>query len=1554
MRKLGNGTCFFSCALAGTHQAYSEKGRYTESDFQRCSGKGSVLYAVDGDDDIKDSSAQVGVENVNVNRICLHGWYDVQGHGICNDYCRWTGDCGCSNESNASLAPRMYRACANQMTEMGGADDWNSSNLSNPMNATQAATIIVLRGNVLIEFGLVDGMRLETYELSESFRLSVAFGLRVNQAAVTITKIEAVSAMQRLRRLLELGRVRVVCDYEVVVNSMSDALRVVHAVVDNSAFVARFTSALESSSMVPFGSIFTVFKLLAATPLVFVNGVVVNIAGASIVVGIPNSTNESELDLNETLVVKSEEVEVVPPPPLPAAYQPLICEPGNSGLLLPFGGDDEQRWPNGLRCVLYLVGLLYCFLGVSVAADRLLKAIEIVTSMKKVVGLQNLPRMVSVKIWNGTITNLTLMAVARSAPEILLPFIEILGNDMHSGNIGPSTIVGSAGFNILCMLAVYVFVVPDGEVRHIEDSMVLMVVAGFLIFAFFWLLIILLASSEDVVDIWEAFFLLIFYPVLLTAAYCASKEYCTPKSRARSKKKVTEKELNQIQRVLSRHRGQRMNESEVTELLHHSKLEDCNVRFRSHAVRRLEAVSVLTRGKYDDLGSTSGPTTADIEMFFSSSRYEFRTDVDGFAMLDVERRGNLNWSTSVQYRTLPGSALPNEEFISRSGTIKFNAGVRKMQIKIQIISSSGPRLGMFSVELMKPELVDSPGARCAPPSVDLGSVRAANVVLVSNDNVGELRFREEYIEVSGLKASTIEIVVERCRGARGVVQCDFRTERGSARPHLDFVENVGTLDLQNGQSEATIAVQILPKSELDDVAQEDTAFHVVLEDPVGIGFVMEGEHDIHSRIMTVCVTNQKASPKDNAIVSWFDGLFSTKEQLSITVSDAWKQQLCEAWYVNGSAEEQDKASCLDFIIHWIAFPWKMLFAALVPPWQVCNGLCCFVVSLFYVCFMTVVIFDMARLFGCVADIPDSVTAITFVAMGTSIPDVLASATSAQKDPSADVLLIGIVGSSCINIFLGLGLPWFVGACYWSAEGASPAWLEKHGSYAARYPNGGFVVPARALGFNIGVLLITCIIFLGVMQIRKAAFGGELGGPYIPKVATAALFFLLWVYFIVLCIWMIVSSQSPPEPSPGDQAAAIFLGLLIVFVLMCTLLLRLREETWEKGWKDLEDPLKERQSERRPSIARARHSQRISVAMMDSHKPVNDNGGPLSDLRASASKDAHPDVMVGSPVRLKNLGYQPKLNGAQCIVQEYCGAQPHWLVQLPDGTMMPVSEKNLVPLALQAGSADSQFSDCLLEPSNSELLTESISINVEGYNQMTPNTKAAKRASLKCHDAPIPATDAGSDTSQSHPGIEGGSSPEHAGHASGPGRSSGGGLERKYSDDIEETDERFRQERPHQRFIDISFADMVDAAVSRPSVHHDSQAGTRKSKTLKKAHSKSQGVKRQTTEMSKNHEPLVSGYDRDDGQQQGQQDDHAAAADHLDERKTKRKAKAKARRNLKRRPSRDGIPELDPAKQESEEFMRGSIAGEPDPDRLSEAEEESHLPINEAQKAERSL
>lgn len=109
------------------------------------------------------------------------------------------------------------------------------------------------------------------------------------------------------------------------------------------------------------------------------------------------------------------------------------------------------------RAIVYFLSLMYCFLGVSIIADRFMAAIEVITSQEKEVRVKSKSgevQVISVRIWNETVSNLTLMALGSSAPEILLSIIEICGTNFEAGELGPGTIVGSAAFNLFVIIGI--------------------------------------------------------------------------------------------------------------------------------------------------------------------------------------------------------------------------------------------------------------------------------------------------------------------------------------------------------------------------------------------------------------------------------------------------------------------------------------------------------------------------------------------------------------------------------------------------------------------------------------------------------------------------------------------------------------------------------------------------------------------------------------------------------------------------------------------------------------------------------------------------------------------------------------------------------------------------------------------------------------------------------------------------------------------------------------------------------------------------------------------
>lgn len=204
----------------------------------------------------------------------------------------------------------------------------------------------------------------------------------------------------------------------------------------------------------------------------------------------------------------------------------------DEGLLLPFV--NEYTWPIGGRAFIYLLGLLWSFFAVSIVADVFMCAIERITSKTTKVRIPDKDepdgyRELDIKVWNNTVANLSLLAMGTSAPEILLSCIEIIFNDFRAGELGPSTIVGSAAFNLLVISGICVMAIPSPDTRRIAEMKVFAVTSFSCIFAYIWLAIVLLAWTPNVVTIEEAVLTFIFFPLLILIAYLADRNFCMGK-----------------------------------------------------------------------------------------------------------------------------------------------------------------------------------------------------------------------------------------------------------------------------------------------------------------------------------------------------------------------------------------------------------------------------------------------------------------------------------------------------------------------------------------------------------------------------------------------------------------------------------------------------------------------------------------------------------------------------------------------------------------------------------------------------------------------------------------------------------------------------------------------------------------------------------------------------------------------------------------------------------------------------------------------------------------
>lgn len=207
-----------------------------------------------------------------------------------------------------------------------------------------------------------------------------------------------------------------------------------------------------------------------------------------------------------------------------------VCQ---SSLLIP-GVANLNRT---VLSIAYGLSLCYLFIGVSIVAEIFMEAIEKITSKQEfitIIDAEGNERQRKVYFWNPTVANLTLMALGSSAPEILLAVLETVQNlGRCPGELGASTIVGSAAFNLLVISGLSIYAVStendnnedrDEEmekgVKRIYDLRVFAITCTSSLWAYIWLWIVLL---DQEVSMTEGILTFVFFFILIILAFWADK-----------------------------------------------------------------------------------------------------------------------------------------------------------------------------------------------------------------------------------------------------------------------------------------------------------------------------------------------------------------------------------------------------------------------------------------------------------------------------------------------------------------------------------------------------------------------------------------------------------------------------------------------------------------------------------------------------------------------------------------------------------------------------------------------------------------------------------------------------------------------------------------------------------------------------------------------------------------------------------------------------------------------------------------------------------------------
>ncbi|XP_053406263.1 sodium/calcium exchanger 3-like isoform X13 [Mercenaria mercenaria] len=867
-------------------------------------------------------------------------------------------------------------------------------------------------------------------------------------------------------------------------------------------------------------------------------------------------------------------------------------EPCESWLLLP----AENLWNPGLRGFLYVLAIAYFFVGIAIASDIFMSAIETITSKKRTIVRwdkeKNVKHEQEVLIWNETVANLTLMALGSSAPEILLATIETasnLGKDTsNEDSLGTFTIIGSAAFNLLIITAICIVAVPKPDSKFIREFGVFILTAIFSIWAYIWMLISVKYWTPDEITPWEAWITLLHMPLFVGLAYCQDNGWWFKKSKVDQGEDDHMRILNQRGRAgsFTGHilpKELRMLEQEKAEKHSHTKLRDgkesdttviemnsqgntpehverhaaepqafarassnrANAQFRHAIVATLRGTHHKPKNKHSmsDVvdaqmkikkqekegkkpeGDLIGKFTfssdryavlesagfLEVDILFhrnipphiaymkslrgstqeDSTEHSSKTNVPNGDAVAYSKNGNVKINpesdkpvpgvVSVEYETREGTAKTGKDFRYVSDTLIFKEDEYRKTISVPIVNDNQFENDvMFYILLKNP----TPGTGTGDPSV-------ATVTIVDDDNPGEFQFDEDHC-IADLSEWKVTTKVIRDNGFDGVVSLEYATIDGTAvggkdlGPKVDYISQKGTLEFGHAETSKAISIDINKDAKLIDKKdrqyQGPKNFIITLKNP-SLGA------KIGTRSAIVCnITKDELGDRLREIVE--------EEEEEAT----WKGQFVSAMTVGGDTDDDGNdipPSWTDYLLHFLTFFWKLV-GACVPPTRYWGAWPTFVFSLLYIALLTMVVEQLGHLIGCVIGLKTSVTGITIIALGTSLPDTFASRTAAKQDEHADAAIGNVTGSNSVNVFLGLGIPWVLSTMYHLAQGTT---------YRVASDN---LTQSVIIFSTVGTI---CII---ILILRRKFVGGELGGKnsYV-RWGSSLTLFGLWCLYILL-------------------------------------------------------------------------------------------------------------------------------------------------------------------------------------------------------------------------------------------------------------------------------------------------------------------------------------------------------------------------------------------------------------------------------------------------------
>ncbi|MGI9214064.1 MAG: Calx-beta domain-containing protein, partial [Methylococcaceae bacterium] len=252
---------------------------------------------------------------------------------------------------------------------------------------------------------------------------------------------------------------------------------------------------------------------------------------------------------------------------------------------------------------------------------------------------------------------------------------------------------------------------------------------------------------------------------------------------------------------------------------------------------------------------------------------------------------------SVDYRTVAGTALENDDFIPISSTLNFAPGEQTQTILIPLVGDNVTE----PTETFKVQLENPQGA--------VLDTRASSAVgTINDDDVAEVYFTDinpQVIEGNPSDAYTADLTVELSSPSTQTVSVNYSVLSGTAKAGSDFIGSGGVLVFQPGTTSQTLSIPITGDQQVE--ADEDFSVQLTTAKNANINpstgkatvtiinddlpvvsiagtSVQEGNFGTNDAVLTLSLSAPSAQPINVSVFTQDDTAMSSSDYLGFNQS----------------------------------------------------------------------------------------------------------------------------------------------------------------------------------------------------------------------------------------------------------------------------------------------------------------------------------------------------------------------------------------------------------------------------------------------------------------------------------------------------------------------------------------------------------------------------------------------------------------------------------------------------------------------------------------------